>query len=443
MNEKIALKVDELKDQLVEMRRDFHRHAELSWMEFRTASIVVKKLRRLGYDVRYGAEVIKEEAMMGVPSPAVAEKARKRSLEQGADPEIVANMVGCKTGVVAVLDTGKPGPVVGFRFDMDANDLTEACDPKHRPCKEGFASINEDAMHACGHDAHTTIGLGLAEVLAHIKTELIGKVKLVFQPAEEGARGAKSMAEAGVVDDVDYMIGIHVGLSRNKVGEVICGAGAEGFPATTKIDVTFTGRSAHAGGAPEAGRNALLAATAAVQNLYGISRHSQGLTRINVGTMVGGSGRNVIAAHAHMKIETRGANRELNEYMRDRAYKILAGAAAMYDVQVNTTIMGEIIGGIPSRPLAEKIAEIAKLVPEITEPEVLGPFAYGGSEDYTYFMTRVQELGGQATCIVLGTELAAVHHNPYFDINEDVIPLGVKFLSEIALKLTTTMPQIR
>jgi aminobenzoyl-glutamate utilization protein A len=443
MNEQIAKKVAEMESELVAIRRDIHRHAETAWLEFRTASLVVKKLQALGFAVSYGPEVIKEEAMMGVPAPEVVAKAQQRALEQGADPEIVKAMAGGKTGVVATFDSGKPGPVVGFRFDMDANDLTEAQDVKHRPFREGFASINAGAMHGCGHDAHTSIGLGLAAVISQIKDELRGKVKLVFQSAEEGARGAKSMAEAGVVDDVDYMIGIHVGLSRQKVGQVVCGAGAEGFPASTKLDVTFSGASAHAGGAPETGRNTILAATAAIQNLYAISRHSKGLTRVNVGTIQGGSGRNVIPAYVHLRLETRGADWELNEYMRERAYQIIAGAADMYGVDFTTTLMGEIIGGVPSRPLAEKIAEIAQTIPEITEPEALGPFAYGGSEDYTYFMDRVQQLGGQATCIVLGTELSAVHHNPYFDINEDVLPLGVKLLGESALKLTTTMPTIR
>ena len=92
-------------------------------------------------------------------------------------------------------------------------------------------------MHACGHDAHTAIGLGLAEVLAELKDELKGKIKLVFQPAEEGVRGARAMAEAGVVDDVDYMIGVHVGVRCKKLGELICGG--TGFLATTKLDVTY------------------------------------------------------------------------------------------------------------------------------------------------------------------------------------------------------------
>lgn len=439
MHPKIAGLADGLKETLVALRRDLHRYPEPGWTEFRTASLVVKKLQELGYDVHYGDEVIKEEAMMGVPAPEELDRRQEQALKQGADPEIVARMEGGKTGIVAVLNTGRPGPTLGFRFDMDANDVEEARDPHHRPFAQGFASQNPGAMHACGHDAHTAIGLGLAEVLMGIKDELKGRIKLVFQPAEEGVRGARAMVEAGVVDDVDYMLGIHVGISRRKVGQVVCGG--QGFLATTKLDVTFTGVPAHAGSEPEAGHNALLAAATAALNLHAISRHSGGATRINVGTLVAGSGRNVVPARAEIKIETRGATTELNDFVRERAYKILQGTSLMHDVEVEIKEAGAALGGEVSASLAQKLAEIAKTVPGLTEVDEFGPA--GGSEDYSYFMARVQELGGQATYVILGTEIAAGHHNARFDINEDVLPLGVKFLGEVAYRLSTTFPPTR
>ncbi|BCV25961.1 amidohydrolase [Gelria sp. Kuro-4] len=428
-----------LKERLVALRRDLHRYPEPGWTEFRTAGLVVKKLQELGYEVYYGGEVIKEEAMMGVPGPEELARRQQQALEQGADPEIVARMEGGKTGVVAVLDTGRPGPTLGFRFDMDANDVDEAREATHRPFAEGFVSENPGAMHACGHDAHTTIGLGLAEVLMAIKDELKGRIKLVFQPAEEGVRGARAMVEAGVVDDVDYMLGIHVGISRRKVGQVVCGG--RGFLATTKLDVTFTGVPAHAGGEPEAGHNALLAAATAALNLHAISRHSQGATRINVGTLVAGSGRNVIPGRAEMKIETRGATTELNDFVRERAHRILQGAAMMHAVEVDVKQAGAALSGEASAQLAQKLAAIAKTVPGVTEVAEFGPA--GGSEDYSYFMARVQERGGQATYIILGTEIAAGHHNSRFDINEEVLPLGVKLLGEAAYQLSNTLPPTR
>ena len=111
-------------------------------------------------------------------------------------------MTGGKTGVMGVMEFDKPGPTVALRFDMDANDLVEAEDENHRPYTAGFASVNKGAMHGCGHDGHTAIGLTVARILAVLKEDLAGKVKLIFQPAEEGVRGAKAMVAKGIVDDV-------------------------------------------------------------------------------------------------------------------------------------------------------------------------------------------------------------------------------------------------
>lgn len=432
MKPKIAELTAGLKEKLIATRRDLHHFPEPAWTEFRTAALVVKRLSELGYEVHFGPEVIAAEAMMGVPAPGELARRQQRALEQGADPALVERMAGGKTGVVGVLDTGRPGPTLGFRFDLDANDVEEVRDSSHRPAAGGFASANPGAMHACGHDAHTAMGLGLAEVLLAVKDELRGRIKLIFQPAEEGVRGARAMVEAGVVDDVDYLIGTHVGMGF-RLGQVVCGG--QGFLATTKLDVTFSGTPAHAGGQPEAGRNALLAAATAALNLHAIARHSGGATRINVGTLVAGSGRNVIPARAEMKLETRGATTELNHYVRERAVKILQGAAAMQEVEVEIKEAGAALGGEVSVPLVEKLAAIARTVPGLDDVREFGPVT--GSEDYTYFMARVQERGGQATYVILGTDLTAGHHNARFDINEAVLPLGVMFLGETAYELAT------
>jgi len=431
VNSKIEQLVQEMEPDLIAMRRDFHRHPEPGWTEFRTASFVVKRLKELQFDVLYGSEVVKEEAMMGVPPKEELDEGVKRAISEGADPKIVAAMAGGKTGVVGILETGRPGPTLGFRFDMDANNVDEAKDPDHRPAREGFASIHPGAMHACGHDAHTAIGLGFAKVLAELKDELKGKIKLIFQPAEEGVRGARAMLEAGVVDDVNYMIGVHVGGSCKKLGEVTCGA--TGFLATTKLDVVYEGVPAHAGSGPHLGKNALLAAATAVLNLHAITRHGEGVTRINVGTLRAGTGRNVIPARADMEIETRGTTTELNEFVKERALQILKGSAAMHDVKVNISEAGGAVGGEPSKGLVLKVAEVAKTIPDIHEVHEYG--SSGGSEDYTYFMSRVQQRGGEGTYVTLGTELSAGHHNSRFDINEKVIPLGVKLLAELTLTL--------
>ena len=252
MDMRIVKAAQALKEKTIVRRRDFHKHAEAAWTEFRTASIVAKTLQGLGFRALVGEEVVDGSAMMGVPAPAELERQVERALAQGGDKGWVEQMRGGKTGVVGLMEFAKPGPTVALRVDMDANDLVESDDPKHRPVREGFASVNKGAMHACGHDGHTAMGLGVAEVLAGLKDQLAGTIKLIFQPAEEGVRGAKAMMARGVVDDVKYIVGAHLGVNLKKTGQVACRT--EGFLATTKFDAVFTGVPAHAGGAPETWR---------------------------------------------------------------------------------------------------------------------------------------------------------------------------------------------
>jgi aminobenzoyl-glutamate utilization protein A len=357
----------------------------------------------------------------------------ERALAQGADKGWVEKMRGGKTGIVGVMKLARPGPTIALRVDMDANDLVESEDSKHRPAREGFASINRGAMHACGHDGHTAMGLGVAEVLAGLKDRLAGTIKLIFQPAEEGVRGAKAMMAAGVVDDVKYIVGAHLGVSLKKTGQVACRT--EGFLATTKFDAVFTGVPAHAGGAPETGRNALLAAATATLGLHAISRHSQGASRVNVGVIQGGTGRNVIPANAIIKVETRGATTAINEYVYAEAVRIVEAAAAMQGVKVALQLMGGAAGCDNDPALVARIEQVAKR--QALFPEIVPAGNIGGSEDCTYFMERVQRNGGQAAFVIFGTELAAGHHDSFFDINEDALVPGIALLSGVAAELLT------
>ena len=433
MDTKIIAAASALQEKTIARRRDFHKHAEAAWTEFRTAAYVAKTLTELGYTVTTGADTHDESAMMGVPSKAELERQMQRALEQGADKDWVAKMAGGKTGVVGTMKFAKPGPVVALRVDMDANDLVEAAEEKHRPFKEGFASINKGAMHACGHDGHTAVGLAVAEVLAGLKDELAGTVKLIFQPAEEGVRGAKAMMSKGVVDDVKYIVGMHLGVNLKKCGQVACKT--EGFLATTKVDAVFTGTPAHAGAAPETGKNAILAACTATLNLHAISRHSQGASRVNVGVIQGGSGRNVIPANAVIKVETRGANSEINEYVYAEAVRIIEAAAAMQGCKVSMELMGGAAGCENDEALVariRKVAERQKLLPDIVPAGNIG-----GSEDCTYFMERVQKNGGQAAFVMVGTELAAGHHDSFFDFNEAAMLPAIALMSGTAAELLT------
>ena len=420
---------EELKDEMVERRRDLHRHPETGWTEFRTASMIIGELKKLGYDVKFGADVIDEKSMMGVPSEAELADYMQRAINEGADPELVKKMAGGKTGIVATLKTDKPGKTVAFRFDMDCNDVEEERCDEHRPAKEGFASEHKKAMHACGHDGHVTIGLSAAKLLAANKARLAGTIKLIFQPAEEGVRGAFAMMNAGVVDDVDYLFGGHIGFKATADNCLV--TMTDGFLATTKLDAEFTGVSAHAGAAPEQGKNALLAAAQAAISLNTIPRHSKGSSRINVGVLNAGTGRNVVPDIAAIKLETRGATTEIDEYMVTEAKRILNACAAMYDVKVKITMAGAAPACFADKELGHEVAELIE--EKCHYDEVVEYVDMGGSEDCGYFMERVQQHGGRALYMMYGTKIAAGHHNSHFDFNEDCLWKAAATITEIAV----------
>ena len=431
--ESILKSADALSSWVTAFRRDLHKHAEVAWTEFRSGSKVARDLLNLGgWEVKYGPELYDKSVMMGMPTPAELDRHVERAIAQGGDKEIIATMRGGYTGVVATLKTGDGnGPVVGFRFDIDANDLEEAHDDKHRPHREGFDSVNVNADHACGHDCHTSIGLAAAHILYENRHLLpSGTVKLIFQTGEEGGRGGKPMAAAGVADDCDYFMPIHMALGDVGMWAISCSV--SGQSNSIKSDVTFKGVPAHAGGRPDAGKNALLAAANATLNLYAISRHSKGNTRVNVGVLQAGSGRNVIPENAFMKMEVRGETKEIMEYMQKRAEDVIAGAARMYDVEYTMTKAGETIDAPSSPAMTDLIAASAGQIPDVKEV-IQNRKGTGGGEDCTFFMLRVQERGGLASIANIGTDSPAVAHNGYYDIDERSLVTGAKLVSVVAL----------
>ena len=407
-----------LPEQMLEWRRDFHQYPEIGWTEFRTASIIAHELSQLGFQVEIGKEVVSEERM-GVPAPEQLEASYERAVSNGGYTEYMKKMVGGYTGVVGTIKGKKPGPTIAFRFDMDALEIEESKEASHIPQQYEFRSRYEGNMHACGHDAHCAIGLGLATVLANNTEQIEGTIKIIFQPAEEGVRGAKSMVEAGVVDGVDYFLGMHVG-AGSPLGTVI--AGTNGFLATTKINAKFVGKAAHAGAEPEKGRNALLAAASAILGIHAIPNHSGGASRINVGTCIAGDGRNIVPAHASLQLETRGENSEVHIYVHEQAIAVLEGAAKMYGTELSYEVVGAAKTCSSSEQLIELVAKAARSIQGLEKIIPSSKFA-AGSEDATYMMDQVQKQGGLATYAVFGTTLAAGHHHEKFDIDEKVLSI--------------------
>ena len=428
--DKIWEEAAELQEELVARRRDLHQYPETGWTEFRTASMVIQTLRHLGYQVAFGPEVLAEEAMLGVPDADTLAAAAARAIDEGADAALVEAMKGGKTGIVATISGNGPGRTVAFRFDMDCNDVAETAASQHLPNRLNFASRHPNSMHACGHDGHVAIGLGLAKLLAGHQQELVGQVKLIFQPAEEGVRGAYAMVQQGVVDDVDYFFGGHIGFKAKENASLVCTT--EGFLATTKLDALYTGVASHAGLAPEEGRNALLAAAQACLALHGIPRHGKGSSRINVGVLHGGTGRNVVPDRACLKLETRGATTEINNYMVQQAQRILEASAAMYEVQLQLDKVGSAPGCQGDVALGQEITNLAAA--SAAYEQLVPTMDMGGSEDCAYFMERVQQLGGRALYMMYGSELAAGHHQSNFDFDEDTLWRTVGLLTKLALK---------
>lgn len=430
--QKIWQEAEALQPELVERRRDLHRHPETGWTEFRTASIVIKELQALGYEVYMGDDALVEEEMMGLPVTEVLEQAMVRAVSEGADADLVEKMRGGKTGVVGVMKFSRPGKIVAFRFDMDCNDVEECDTADHRPLESGFQSLHAKEMHACGHDGHVTIGLGLAKLISEYKEEMAGTIKLIFQPAEEGVRGARAMVAKGIVDDVDYMFGGHIGFKATKSDSLVCLTG--GFLATTKLDASFKGESSHAGAAPERGRNALLAAAASCIALHSISRHGQGASRINVGVLQAGTGRNVLPDVGLIKMETRGANTEINEFMVTEARRMIKASADMYNVDVTVSEAGGAPACVADHELGAEIKALAEACGQYGQ--VVDYMDLGGSEDCSYFMERVQQNGGRAAYLMYGTEIAAGHHNSCFDFDEKCLYKAVAMLTELAIAYT-------
>lgn len=424
MYDKIIKEAEELEEEMRACRRDFHTYAETGWFEVRTASRVARRLTDLGYEVLLGRDVCREEARMGVPGKEELDRQYRRALEQGADPAFAPRLKDGFTGVIGILRCGE-GPVVAMRFDMDALGVIEDTDQKHRPAREGFGSVNPGFMHACGHDGHTTIGLGVAKVLMDIRDSLHGTVKLIFQPAEEGVRGAKSIVEHGHLDDVDVFLGSHVTGMQESDGEYDLIPGAGGSLATTKLDVIYRGKAAHAGGAPEEGHNVMLSIATAILNLYAIPRHSQGETRINVGTVQAGSGRNVIADEGRMEIEVRGSSTEVNAYVETYARQILQAAAEMHKTACEIRVMGGAYSLESDRALMERIQEVCRDRLHMKVDPKLRMKA-GGSEDISYMMKRVQDHGGQASFMRIMAKTAGPGHSRQFDFDEHMMVNGVK-----------------
>ena len=420
-------------DEYREFRRDLHRHPEPAWCEFYTTARIVEALRERDLDaVHVGPDALAEDSRRNVPDEDTLETWAERAREAGADPEVLDRLVGGYTGCVAVAERGE-GPVVGLRVDIDGLPILEAEDGEHVPAAEGFRSENEGYMHACGHDSHATIGLGVLDAV--LDSDFSGTLKVFFQPGEEKIVGGKPMAESGLLDDVDYFYAVHIGLDHPS-GEVV--SGIDGFLAVKHFLAEFDGEPSHAGARPEQGRNTVQAMAAAIQNLYAIPRHADGATRVNAGLVGGGTATNIVPEESYIEGEVRGESTELADYMFDHADRILHSAAEMHDCTVDVTTMGAAPSATSDDALSDAIGEVARDVAGVTS--VVESADLGGSEDATFMMNRVQERGGLACYVGVGTDHPGGHHTSTFDVVESDVGIGIDVLSAAVRRVAETRP---
>jgi aminobenzoyl-glutamate utilization protein A len=406
----------ELRENIINLRREFHRCAEVGWLEFETTIKIIDYLRKLGYNLEYGKKI--HDNPMGIPKREEITNHRLKCNKTIKDkPFNVQEILEGYTGVVATMDTGIPGPTIAFRFDIDGLKVEEGRE-NHRPYKEGFRSENSGICHCCGHDGHIAIGLQLANTIVEMKESLIGKIKLIFQPAEEEVRGAKSMVEAGILKDVDYLFSGHIGfIDKNNAVAVK----VKNLLATNKVEVEFLGKSAHAGLCPEEGRNALLAGASCILNLHSQVQFGKGVGRLNVGILHGGTGKNVIADKAVLQLETRGDTNEINDRIMEMVSRVVEGAAISYNVEYNIKIVGS------ARAYNNKEDEFSRKVIKNLRNlpvEIIEDFSFGASEDVTYMLEEVEKQGGKGMYLIFPSSIAAPHHNPYFDFNEESLIIG-------------------
>ncbi len=426
--DRVARQVADLYPAMVATRRALHRTPEVGWLEYRTASRICAELAQLGIAVRTGRAVIADSERLGVPDEIALEAAYQKAVSAGAPLPWLEQMRGGYTGVLADIETGRPGPCIAFRFDLDALPIREAADAQHRPAAEGWASTSPGTMHACGHDGHMSIGLALARLAVGLAPELCGHIRLIFQPAEEGVRGAAAMNVA--CDGVDKLFSLHLGLGI-PTGTII--GGATHFLATKEIHAHFTGRAAHAGVAPEDGRSALLAAAQATLAIHTLPQNARHLVRVNAGILRGGVATNIVPPEADLYYRVRSDDHDAIEELDARTRQAVRASAMTYGCEAEMSVTGQSNSEDSNAELAALVVELARDISGVTSAEQHHDF--GGSEDATLLMSEIHRRGGQATYIMLGSDIKGGHHNDHFDFDERSLGIGAELLGRLMVYL--------
>nr|WP_295934480.1 amidohydrolase [uncultured Dyadobacter sp.] len=398
----IELKAPALEKKLVEWRRHFHENPELGNREFKTAEKVAAHLKQLGIEVTTGV---------------------------------------AHTGVVGILKGGKPGPVVALRADMDGLPVAERVDvPFKSKITTEYKGQNTGVMHACGHDTHIAILMGVAEVLASVRNELPGTIKFIFQPAEEGAPegeegGAELMVKEGVLENpkVEAIFGLHID-SQIEVGKIAYRPGAT-MAAVDFFSIDVKGKQTH-GAYPWSGVDPIVTSSQIVTALQTIVSRNLDLTQapgvVTIGAIHGGVRQNIIPESVKMIGTIRTFDEGMHSYVHKRLNEIStniaesAGATATVDIDVmypvthnDEALTARMIGTLESVAGKENV----NVIPVKT-----------GAEDFAFYQQKVPGffffLGGMPKGKNV-TE-AAPHHTPDFYVDEGSLVLGVRSIARLA-----------
>jgi len=376
---------EKYKEELIALRREFHKNPELGWEEIRTGKRVEEELKKIGIGI-----------------------------------ERVA-----KTGIVGTLKGREGGKVVALRADMDALPIEEANNDIP------YKSKNKGVMHACGHDGHTAMLLIAAKVLWELRDQIKGTVKFIFQPAEELIQGGKMMLDEGVMEGVDAILGIHI-WSQLPTGKVSLEPGPR-FAVSDRFKITVKGKGSH-GAVPHLGVDAIVVASAIVMNLQTIvSREIDPLEPVvvSIGTINGGFNFNVICNEVVLEGTTRSFNQDIQNRFPDRIRRIVDNVASSFNAKAEVDYT---IGSLSciNHPAISQIAK-AGITKLYGEDVVINFEKIMGGEDFAYL---IQTVPGIIVFLGGGNKAKNTtypHHHEKFNIDEDALPVGTSLYAQFAL----------
>lgn len=401
----VEQRVNDIEAKVIQWRHHLHQYPELSNREFETAKYISKHLTSLGLSVQTGV---------------------------------------AKTGVVAVLDSGKPGPVVALRADMDGLPVLEQNDLAWKSTQRGELEGNDvPVMHACGHDTHVAMLMGAAEILVAMKDQLKGKVKFIFQPAEEGAPrgekgGAQVMVEEGVLKnpDVDVIFGLHISANTD-IGKVRYKEGGT-MAAVDPFKILIKGKQAH-GAYPWLSVDPITTAAQIIMGLQTIvSREIKLIDEaavVTIGSIHGGNRSNIIPSEVELVGTIRTLNKQARAHMYEAIPRKVKGIADSMRAEVEVTLPLDYNYPITFNDLALTEKMLPTLIKSAGASNVIYSKPVTGAEDFSFFQEQIPGLymwvGGKP--LDVAEQDAPAHHTPEFYVDDAGMKTGVKLLTDLTL----------